>query len=52
MCGDGIIHSDEQCDDGNTEIGDGCNHLCEVEPGFICESINDDTKSTCECLNP
>ncbi len=28
---DGIVDSDEQCDDGNTADGDGCSSLCESE---------------------
>lgn len=31
VCGDGRINNNEQCDDGNTEIGDGCNSVCVVE---------------------
>jgi len=30
-CGDGVKDSDEQCDDGNTENGDGCNSQCRFE---------------------
>ncbi|ATB30194.1 DUF4215 domain-containing protein [Melittangium boletus] len=32
-CGDGIVQTEvgEQCDDGNTVNGDGCNSLCRVE---------------------
>lgn len=31
-CGDGIFDSDtEECDDGNTEPGDGCDASCQVE---------------------
>ncbi|CAD8157783.1 unnamed protein product [Paramecium octaurelia] len=31
-CGDGIlIENQEQCDDGNTENGDGCNEFCSIE---------------------
>ena len=31
-CGDGIVQSGEQCDDGNTVPGDGCDALCQDEP--------------------
>lgn len=24
------------CDDGNNDNGDGCNSVCDYEPGFIC----------------
>jgi len=30
-CGNGVVEGTEQCDDGNTADGDGCNHLCESE---------------------
>lgn len=32
LCGDGTLTSDEQCDDGNTSSGDGCNAKCIWEP--------------------
>lgn len=31
ICGDGTIDPGEECDDGNTNSGDGCSSLCEVE---------------------
>lgn len=31
FCGDGIVNSGEQCDDGNTVNGDGCNNSCQYE---------------------
>ena len=33
FCGDGTVdpHTDEQCDDGNEEAGDGCSPECEYE---------------------
>ncbi len=33
-CGDGVIEGEEQCDDGNSESGDGCTADCTIEPGF------------------
>jgi cysteine-rich repeat protein len=30
-CGDGVLDSGEQCDDGNTRNCDGCNFACQVE---------------------
>jgi fibro-slime domain-containing protein len=30
-CGDGVVASTEQCDDGNTVDGDGCSHDCRRE---------------------
>ena len=37
-CGDGINNQNgmEQCDDGNTVAGDGCNGICHVEPNWTC----------------
>ena len=36
-CGDGIIISPkEECDDNNTQSGDGCSPNCEIEEGYIC----------------
>lgn len=31
VCGNGIIESGEQCDDGNTVSGDGCSATCQTE---------------------
>lgn len=30
-CGDGVVHAPEECDDGNTLDGDGCNSVCRWE---------------------
>src|SRR4029453_15718515 len=35
-CGDGAPNSGEQCDDGNTDDGDGCSAVCTVEDGWEC----------------
>ena len=32
VCGDGDMHTGEECDDGNLEAGDGCAADCTVEP--------------------
>ena len=34
-CGNGIIVS-EECDDGNTNNGDGCSSSCQIESGWTC----------------
>ena len=31
VCGNGIIESGEQCDDGNLVDGDGCSSTCQIE---------------------
>lgn len=50
-CGDGLVSGGEQCDDGNLVAGDGCNRMCEEEPGYNCTGNN---PSVCgdkdECL--
>ena len=38
MCGDGLWAGVEECDDGNTESGDGCSSSCRLEAGFRCLS--------------
>ena len=36
-CGDGKVNQpSEQCDDGNTLAGDGCNGACQIEPNYTC----------------
>jgi fibro-slime domain-containing protein len=35
-CGDAVLDSGEQCDDGNRTGGDGCSVRCLVEPGYSC----------------
>ncbi len=38
VCGDGVIRAPiEQCDDGNTRDGDGCDHNCQIESGWACD---------------
>jgi len=31
VCGNGVVESGEQCDDGNTNSGDGCSATCQTE---------------------
>jgi cysteine-rich repeat protein len=35
-CGNGVIETEEECDDGNTATGDGCNSYCDIEFGWYC----------------
>lgn len=35
-CGDGLLDIGEQCDDGNTMGGDGCNAGCQIETCYTC----------------
>jgi len=36
VCGDGVVDSDEACDDGNTANADGCSSICGVEANYTC----------------
>jgi cysteine-rich repeat protein len=36
VCGDLTISGAEECDDGDTESGDGCDESCQVEEGWEC----------------
>ncbi|KAL4422517.1 hypothetical protein ABPG75_008714 [Micractinium tetrahymenae] len=35
-CGNGVLEGLEECDDGNTNTGDGCDATCKVESGWHC----------------
>ena len=35
-CGDSSIEASEECDDGNTTDGDGCDSTCVAETGWEC----------------
>jgi fibro-slime domain-containing protein len=48
-CGDGFQHDSEDCDDGNTLPGDGCNGACVVEPNSLCEEPGMPCVSTLVC---
>jgi len=50
QCGDGVVNTGQACDDGDTDDGDGCSALCELEEGWdcsgsptVCSSICGDT---------
>ena len=60
-CGDGRLGAGEQCDDGNTEDGDGCSSTCrreafcgdgDVGPDEVCDDMNrrsgDGCRSDCQ----
>ena len=57
VCGDGIVDGDEECDDGNTEDGDGCDSSCmwesecgngDVEGDEECDDGNTDNGDGCD----
>lgn len=51
ICGNSILESLEQCDDGNTISGDGCSSICKIEEVIVeseCSS-NSDCQANYEC---
>ena len=38
-CGNGILNTGEECDDGDTDAGDGCSGICTIEDDWGC-SLN------------
>ncbi|KRX07487.1 Insulin-like growth factor binding protein, N-terminal [Pseudocohnilembus persalinus] len=49
ICGDGLVVSTQfECDDGNTENGDGCSSTCTIEEGYTCEGGNQYQLSICQ----
>ncbi|MDO8649219.1 MAG: DUF4215 domain-containing protein [Candidatus Peregrinibacteria bacterium] len=48
LCGNGQVDesTNEQCDDGNTVVGDGCNEACRIERRSSCEE-DADGRSIC-----
>jgi cysteine-rich repeat protein len=38
VCGDGVRHGAEQCDDAGTTGGDGCSSGCSIEAGYACST--------------
>src|SRR6185369_4875870 len=39
LCGNGRGDGAEECDDGDTDSGDGCSTLCQIEPGWTCPAF-------------
>ncbi|MBN2574383.1 MAG: DUF4215 domain-containing protein [Deltaproteobacteria bacterium] len=50
-CGDGILERNEGCDDGNTESGDGCSRICQVENNYDCPTPGQPCVSIAVCGN-
>ena len=46
ICGNGIVESGEQCDDGNLHSQDGCSELCTVEINYLCIPDPETSKNT------
>jgi cysteine-rich repeat protein len=49
-CGNDVEESDEQCDDGNTTSGDGCNAVCQTEAadGSVCGNGVKESREQCD----
>lgn len=49
LCGDGLVMGKKSdptyCDDMNSKSGDGCDHFCRVEPGYVCSGGNETSRS-------
>lgn len=41
-----------ECDDGNTNDGDGCSMDCKIEPGYICRGGSPNTDDSCVIYLP
>jgi cysteine-rich repeat protein len=48
-CGDGVVGTNEECDDGDHGVGDGCNTNCRIEPGFTCQGSPSACADVDEC---
>ena len=48
-CGNSVLDTNEQCDDGNTEKGDGCTPLCQKENEWECPTAGQPCVSTAVC---
>jgi cysteine-rich repeat protein len=51
VCGDGKKGETEECDDGNTESGDGCSSTCQEEDCFFCKYDQSQMVSQCGICN-
>lgn len=52
VCGDGKNFGLYDCDDGNTNNGDGCSSVCLIEDGFSCSGGSKTTADTCSVQPP
>jgi len=52
-CGNGVIDisEGENCDDGNTESGDGCNRICQTEANWNCPTPGQKCENLAKCGN-
>jgi fibro-slime domain-containing protein len=50
-CGNSLLDGTEQCDDGNTESGDGCSKICQVENNYDCPKVGQPCVNQAVCGN-
>ncbi len=51
-CGNGILNSNEECDDKNNSPDDGCSSTCKIESKHYCIEDNKKLPSKCgKCSN-
>jgi fibro-slime domain-containing protein len=50
-CGNGALDGTEQCDDANTESGDGCSLICQIENNYDCPEPGQPCKNLAQCGN-
>jgi len=48
FCGDNLVQSGEDCDDGNSNNGDGCRNDCSFPPPPLCGNGAVDAPETCD----
>ncbi len=48
-CGDGLIEVCEECDDGGTVPGDGCDEFCQIEEFSCCDDETESCNSDAAC---
>jgi fibro-slime domain-containing protein len=53
LCGNGAIDTSqgENCDDGNTASGDGCNSICQTEANWNCPTPGQKCENLAKCGN-
>ena len=49
ICGDGMLVVEEDCDDSNTDNGDGCSSTCTIEQAYFCEGNIGNTSNCSQC---